>query len=276
MVIPKSKFFSKFSISKWSFVNLELFKSSKLSKYNIHSHRTGTLMLKRLGGNIPSSTKVHTWCHDGDNVLMSPSCALCSHHPCFVQKTFLVSAFFFPSFHNPTYTHNGIFFSLLHTPTYTLHYLAFASSHRCTSLHFILFLHLHIVVVFYCNSSSSNSITLHQHHWVVFLMSLHVLFLYVFPCFVAFPLCMGIIILLWMVYPPSRPFKGSSFLSPYLHCCNFFLVVFACFMVLLGLLQVIIFYYKHQRLVFPLFFLLFVATFFSSIIVITFLVPTFN
>jgi hypothetical protein len=30
------------------------------------------------------------------------------------------------------------------------------------------------------------------------------------------------------------------------------LVVFACFMVLLGLLQVVIFYYKHQRLVFPL------------------------
>ncbi len=58
------------------------------------------------------------------------------------------------------------------------------------------------------------------------------------------------------------PFKGSSFLSPYLHCCNFFLVVFACFMVLLGLLRVVVFYRKHQRLIFPLFFLFFVATYF--------------
>ncbi len=33
MVIPKSKFQSKFPISKWSFVNFGLFKSSKLTKY---------------------------------------------------------------------------------------------------------------------------------------------------------------------------------------------------------------------------------------------------
>jgi len=63
------------------------------------------------------------------------------------------------------------------------------------------------------------------------------------------------------------PFKGSSFLGDF-QCCNFFLVVFACFMVLLGLLQVVIFYYKHQRLVFPLFFLLFVATFFFLLLLL--------
>jgi len=32
-MIPKSKFLSKFPISKWSFVNYELFKSPKLTKY---------------------------------------------------------------------------------------------------------------------------------------------------------------------------------------------------------------------------------------------------
>ncbi len=33
MMIPKSKFLSKFSIHKWSFVNYELFKSLELTKY---------------------------------------------------------------------------------------------------------------------------------------------------------------------------------------------------------------------------------------------------
>ncbi len=44
---------------------------------------------------------------------------LCPHHVHFVpiilvlcKKTFLVSVFFFPSFHNPTYTHNGVLFSI--------------------------------------------------------------------------------------------------------------------------------------------------------------------
>jgi hypothetical protein len=52
------------------------------------------------------------------------------------------------------------------------------------------------------------------------------------------------------------------------------LVVFACFMVLLGLLQVVIFYYKHQRLVFPLISPLCCNIFFSIIVI--FLIPTFN
>jgi hypothetical protein len=70
--------------------------------------------------------------HDDDNVLMSPSCAFYSLHPCFVQKTSLVSTFFF---HHSTILHTHtmvLFFPLLYNPTYTLHYLAFASSHRCT------------------------------------------------------------------------------------------------------------------------------------------------
>ncbi len=118
-MVPKSKFLSKFPISKWSFVNLELFKSLELIKYIIYSHRTETLMLERLGANVPSSTKVHNWCHDDDNVLMSPS-------------------FFFPTFHNPTYTHKGVFFShcsiILRTPC------------------IILPLHLHVVAL-PCNLS---------------------------------------------------------------------------------------------------------------------------
>jgi hypothetical protein len=36
MVIPKSKFLSKFPISKWSFVNCGLFKSMELTKYMIY------------------------------------------------------------------------------------------------------------------------------------------------------------------------------------------------------------------------------------------------
>jgi hypothetical protein len=149
MVVPKSKFFSKLPISKWSFVNLGLFKSLELTKYIIYSHRIETLILQRLGCDIPSSTKVHTWCHVDDNVLMSPSSALCSHHPCFVQKTFSISTFFFPSFHNPTYTHSDVIFPI--APQSYIHpalsciciftllhflaiYLIFTSSHCCCDL----------------------------------------------------------------------------------------------------------------------------------------------
>ncbi len=216
------------------------------------------------------TTKVHTWCHDDDNVLMSPSCALCSHHPCFVQKTFLVSMSSFPSFHNPTYTHNDVLFSIApqsyvhHTLSclgiftllhFLVIYFIFASSHYCCILLWLC--------TFTFHHASSTSLGC---------------FFIVFTCFTS--LCFSLLYSFLFVrgdhYPLAKglsPFKGSSFLSPYLHCRNFFLVVFVCFMVLLGLLQVVVFYYKHQRLVFPLFFLLFVATFFS-ITVITFLVPT--
>jgi hypothetical protein len=55
------------------------------------------------------------------------------------------------------------------------------------------------------------------------------------------------------------PFKGSYFFPLYL--LQFFLVVSACFMALLGLLQAIVFYCKHQRLVFLFNFSLFVTIF---------------
>jgi hypothetical protein len=138
MVVPKSKFFSKFPISKWSFVNLGLFKSLELTKYIIYSHRTKTLMLQRLGGDIPSSTKVHTWCHVDDNVLMSPSRAICSHHSCFVRKNIF---------------NFNVFFSIV--PQSYIHTQWHYFSHCSTILHIpciILHLHIHIVAL-PCNLS---------------------------------------------------------------------------------------------------------------------------
>jgi hypothetical protein len=191
MMVPKSMFLSKFPISKWSFVNLGLFKSLELTKYIIYSHRTKTLMLEKLGGNVPSSRKVHTWCHDDDNVLMSPSCALCSNHPCFVQKNIF-------SF--------GVLFSII--PQSYLHTQWRSFFHCSTILRtpcIILPLHLHIP------SRSINIIGLFFYR------------LYMFTS-----LCFSLLCSFLLVHGDHHPlveglspFKGSSFLSLYFIVATF-------------------------------------------------------
>ncbi len=270
MVVLNSKTNSKFSISKWSFVNWRLFKSLELTKYIIYSHRTKTLMSRKTWWQC-------TFIHKGSHLVSW--WWQCTYIP--IMCTLLPSSLFCAknkikfrcsSFHHSTILHThtmAFFFPLLHNPMYTVHYLAFASSHHCTSLHSILFWHLHTVVVFYCDYASSHSITSSS-------TSLGCFFI-VSTCFtfLRFSLLCSFLFVHGDHHHPVAeglsPFKGSSFLSPYLHCYNFFLVVFACFLVLLGLLQVVVFYYKHQRLVFPLFFLLFVATFFFLLLLLLFL-----
>lgn len=160
--------------------------------------------------------------------------------------------------------------------------------HCYTILHtpcIILPLHLHIVALpctlsYFCifTLMVCSIVILHLHIPLLFINIIGMFFLLSLYWDVFTSLCFYLLCNFLFVhgnhYPLAKglsPFNGSYFLSPYLHSCNIFLVVFVCFMVLLGLLQVVVFYYKHQRLVFLVFFLLFVATFFFLLLLLFFL-----
>ncbi len=77
-MIPKSKFLSKFPISKWSFVNYELFKSPKLTKY--------IFLVNNFFATRLFSPSIQLFCEK--NYLLKSLQQDCSHHQfnCFVWE----------------------------------------------------------------------------------------------------------------------------------------------------------------------------------------------
>jgi hypothetical protein len=90
-----------------------------------------TLMLESVG-NLPLFMKDHIWHHNDANIHSSPSCTLCSHHPCFMLKAFSFLMLLFLSFHNLT--------------SYTMHYHGSTSSHHCTARFINIFISQHYML----------------------------------------------------------------------------------------------------------------------------------